>query len=174
MTRRPPRSTLDRSAAASDVYKSQARDWAAFLARLTARQPLPEDAERLAEVERLAWGRSEHSRILKALGHAETPENAHRALIQFGFWAPEHNPHPARNGLPEGDPLLPVGQLPDEERLDLTHLPAFAIDDEGNQDPDDALSLEGDRFWVHVADVAALIPSDSEMDREARARGGRP
>nr|MBP9603527.1 RNB domain-containing ribonuclease [Chromatiaceae bacterium] len=146
--------------------------WAAFLARLTARQPLPEDAERLAEVERLAWGRSEHSRILKALGHAETPENAHRALIQFGFWAPEHNPHPARNGLPEGDSLLPVGQLPDEERLDLTHLPAFAIDDEGNQDPDDALSLEGDRLWVHVADVAALIPPDSEMDREARARGG--
>ncbi|MBK8639416.1 MAG: RNB domain-containing ribonuclease [Chromatiaceae bacterium] len=152
--------------------ETAARDWADFLARLTARQPLPEDAERLAEVARLAWGRSEHSRILKALGHAETPENAHRALIQFGFWAPEHNPYPARHGLPEEDPRLPVGQLPEEERLDLTHLPAFAIDDEGNQDPDDALSLEDDRLWVHVADVAALIPPDSELDREARARGG--
>ncbi|MGB4334285.1 MAG: RNB domain-containing ribonuclease [Chromatiaceae bacterium] len=152
--------------------ETAARDWADFLARLTAHQLRPEDTERLAEVERLAWGRSEHSRILKALGHPETPESAHRALIQFGFWAPEHNPHPARHGLPEDDPLLPVGQLPEEERLDLTHLPAFAIDDEGNQDPDDALSLEGDRLWVHVADVAALIPPDSEMDREARARGG--
>ncbi|MBP8197371.1 MAG: RNB domain-containing ribonuclease [Chromatiaceae bacterium] len=152
--------------------ETAARDWADFLARLTAHQLRPEDAERLAEVERLARGRSEHSRILKALGHPETPESAHRALIQFGFWAPGHNPHPARHGLPEEDPHLPVGQLPEEERLDLTHLPAFAIDDEGNQDPDDALSLEGDRLWVHVADVAALIPPDSEMDREARARGG--
>ena len=48
---------------------------------------------------------------------------------------------------------------------------AFAIDDEGNQDPDDALSLEGERLWVHVADVAALIAPDSPADIEARARG---
>ena len=123
-----PRQQVEADQAQRGAKETAARDWTAFLARLTARQPRPEDAERLAEVERLAWGRSEHSRILKALGHAETPESAHRALIQFGFWAPEHNPHPARNGLPEGDPLLPVGQLPDEERLDLTHLPAFAID----------------------------------------------
>ncbi len=167
-----PRHQVEADQAQRHAKETASRDWADFLLRLTNRQPLPEDAERLAEVERLAWGRSEHSRILKALGHAETPENAHRALIQFGFWVPEHNPYPARNGLPECDPLLPVGSLPDEERLDLTHLPAFAIDDEGNQDPDDALSLEGDRLWVHVADVAALIPPDSELDREARARGG--
>ncbi len=167
-----PRQQVEADQAQRGAKETAARDWADFLARLTARQLRPEDAERLVEVERLAWGRSEHSRILKALGHAETPENAHRALIQFGFWAPEHNPYPARHGLPADDPLLPVGQLPEEERLDLTHLPAFAIDDEGNQDPDDALSLEGDRLWVHVADVAALIPPDSEMDREARARGG--
>jgi exoribonuclease-2 len=50
-------------------------------------------------------------------------------------------------------------------------LPAFAIDDEGSQDPDDALSLDGPRLWVHVADVAALIPPDSPADLEARARG---
>jgi exoribonuclease-2 len=166
------RQQVEADQAQRGAKETAARDWADFLARLTAHQLRPEDTERLAEVERLAWGRSEHSRILKALGHPETPESAHRALIQFGFWAPEHNPHPARHGLPEDDPLLPVGQLPEEERLDLTHLPAFAIDDEGNQDPDDALSLEGDRLWVHVADVAALIPPDSEMDREARARGG--
>jgi hypothetical protein len=61
--------------------------------------------------------------------------------------------------------------LPEEERLDLTHLPALAIDDKGNQEPDDALSLEGDRLWVHVADVAALVPPESAADLEARARG---
>ena len=58
-----------------------------------------------------------------------------------------------------------------EPRRDLTHLPAFAIDDEENQDPDDAVSLDGERLWVHVADVAALVAPDSEADLEARGRG---
>jgi exoribonuclease-2 len=152
--------------------KAAAREeWAEFLARMAAAKPIPEDRERLTEVERLALGRSEHSRILKALGHQETPENAHRALVQVGYWQPDHNPYPARNGLPEADPDLAVAALPEEDRLDLTHLPAYAIDDEGNRDPDDALSLEEDRLWVHVADVAALVPPDSDLDREARARG---
>jgi len=166
-----PRAEVEADQAQRSAKETAARDWVEFLERLAAAKPLPADADRLAEVERLAWGRAEHSRILKALGHAETPENAHRALIHFGFWAPDRNPHPARNGLPEAEPRLPVGPLPDEERLDLTHLPAYAIDDEGNQDPDDALSLEDDRLWVHVADVAALVPIDGELDREARARG---
>jgi exoribonuclease-2 len=48
---------------------------------------------------------------------------------------------------------------------------AFAIDDEGNQEPDDALSLEDDRLWVHIADVAALAPPGSSLDLEARERG---
>ena len=166
-----PRAEVEADQAQRQARENAARDWDAFLARLAASQPLPEDAERLAEVERLAWGRSEHSRILKALGIEETPEKAHRALIQFGYWAPEHNPHPARQALPERDPDLPVGDLPDEDRLDLTHLPAYAIDDEGNQDPDDALSLDGDRLWVDVADVAALVSPDGDLDREARSRG---
>jgi exoribonuclease-2 len=66
---------------------------------------------------------------------------------------------------------LDVPALPAESRRDLTWLPAFAIDDEGNQEPDDAISLEGNRLWVHVADVASLAPPDSPLDLEARARG---
>jgi exoribonuclease-2 len=154
-----------------EAKEAARKEWAQFLERMAAAKPNPEDRERLAEVERLALGRSEHSRILKALGHQDTPENAHRALVQVGYWHPDHNPYPARIGLPDADPDLPVGALPEEERRDLTHLSAYAIDDEGNRDPDDALSLEGDRLWVHVADVAALVPPDSDLDREARARG---
>lgn len=165
------RAEVDQDRAQRDAKAAAERDWGAFLARMEQARPAAEDCERLAEVERLALGRSERSRILQALGHQETPENAHRALIQVGHWAPEHNPYPARQGLPEVDPELPVPELPAEDRLDLTHLPAYAIDDEGNQDPDDALSLDGDRLWVHVADVAALVEPDSDLDREARARG---
>jgi len=166
-----PRAAVEAEQAQRKAKEAAARDWSAFLGRLAAAQLLPEDAGRLAEVERLAWCQSEHSHILKALGIDETPEHAHRALIRFGLWAPDHNPYPARNGLPETDPDLPVGELLQEERLDLTHLPAYAIDDEGNQDPDDAISLDGDRLWVHVADVAALVAPDSALEREARARG---
>jgi len=147
------------------------RDWSAFLARMKQLALLPEDAERLSEVERLALGQSAHSRILRALGHQETPQSAHRALVALGRWPPDFDPYPARNGLPQSDPELPVPNLPEEDRLDLTHLPAYAIDDEGNRDPDDAISLDGDRLWVHVADVAALVALDSELELEARARG---
>lgn len=159
----------DRTERAAKLAAEQ--DWQAFLARMAAFTLVPEDRIRLSEVERLALGQSEHSRILDALGYQQTPEGAHRALIKVGYWGPRHNPYPARFGVSTSEPTLELPELPEEERLDLTGLPAFAIDDEGNQDPDDALSLDGDRLWVHVADVAALVGIESECEREARARG---
>lgn len=165
------RVSVEAERAQREAKAAAERDWAAFLERMSAAKPIPEDKVRLAEVERLALGKAGQSRILRALGHQETPQNAHRALVQVGYWVPGFNPYPARAGLPETDPQLPVGALPEEDRLDLTHLPAYAIDDEGNQDPDDALSLDGDRLWVHVADVAALVPPGSDIDREACSRG---
>ena len=165
------RETVEREQAEREAKANAERDWQAFLARMAAASPAPEDTPRLGEVERLALGQAERSRILEALGHQQTPENAHRALVQVGYWASHHNPHPRRCGAPVTNADLPVPELPEEERLDLTHLAAYAIDDEGNQDPDDALSVDGERLWVHVADVAALIDADSELEREARARG---
>jgi exoribonuclease-2 len=165
------RADVEREQAAREAKEAAERDWKAFLERMEKAEPAPEDAARLGEVERLALGKSEHSRILTALGRQETPANAHRALIDVGYWPPEHNPYPGRCGLQEEDTDLPVPDLPDEDRLDLTRLAAYAIDDEGSQDPDDAISFDGERLWVHVADVAALVRPDSELDREARSRG---
>lgn len=165
------REVVERERAERAAKEAAERDWRGFLERMAAARPAPEDAERLGEVERLALGKSEHSRILEALGHPQTPESAHRALVRVGHWHKDRNPHPVRCGILMEDPLLEVPGLPEEERLDLTHLTAYAIDDEGSQDPDDALSLEGDRIWVHVADVGALVEPDSELEREARARG---
>lgn len=165
------RGEVERDRAEREAKATAERDWSEFLERMKRARPAPQDTERLQEVVRLALGETTASRILKALGHQETAQNAHRALVQTGYWPADFNPHPGRNRLPEMDPDLPVPEVPPEERLDLTHLPAYAIDDEGNQDPDDALSLDGDRIWVHVADVATLVAPDSAMDREARARG---
>lgn len=166
------RGEVERDRAEQAAKAAAERNWSEFLERLQRARPAPQDAERLQEVVRLALSTTTKSRILRALGYQETTQNAHRALIRVGYWPPDHNPYPERNQLPAADPDLPAPDLPREERLDLTHLPAYAIDDEGNQDPDDALSLDGgDRIWVHVADVAALVAPDSPMEREARARG---
>jgi exoribonuclease-2 len=91
-------------------------------------------------------------------------------LLKLGYWDNSVNPYPARAGLAVTPPQMSVGPLPDETRRDLTHMRALAIDDEGSNDPDDALSYEDGRLWVHIADVAALVPPDSPADLEARAR----
>jgi exoribonuclease-2 len=144
---------------------------ASFLARARRGKCLPEDGRYLRKIADLALGRSEKSRLLRELGRKETPENAHALLLKLGYWDHQVDPYPIRLGLPTDEVDLPVPDLPQEERLDLTHLPAYAIDDEGSQEPDDALSVDGDRLWVHIADVAALVPPDSPIDLEARARG---
>ena len=153
----------------SKVANQQA--WAAFLERARAGTCEHEDAGFLEEVEELALGQKTAGRALKELGRKETAENAHALLLEVGHWDESRNPHPARRSVRALPPSIQIPELPEEDRLDLTHLPAFAIDDAGSDDPDDALSVEGDRLWVHVADVAALVKPDSEADLEARARG---
>jgi exoribonuclease-2 len=159
----------DQAAQAAKEAEQQA--WEGFLQRLDRGSLVEQDRDRLREVEMLALGQRENSRILRQLGHQESRENAHRLLVSVGYWERAFNPYPGRIGLPLQDPAIELPELPEEARRDLTGLPAFAIDDQDNQDPDDALSLDGDRIWVHVADVAALVPPGSNADLEARARG---
>ncbi|MCP4125733.1 MAG: RNB domain-containing ribonuclease [Gammaproteobacteria bacterium] len=146
------------------------RAWMDFLQRLQQGRMEEGDRGQLVEVEKLALKQSEQSRILKALGLQEKMENAHRLLTRIGYWQQDYNPYPRRQSLPVVDPVLPLPDSCSAERLDLTHLPAFAIDDEGSEDPDDAISVDGDLIWVHIADASALITPDSELDLEARSR----
>ncbi len=150
---------------------SAERAWSEFLQRLESGELIEEDRKRLSEVEMLALRKREKSRIMQELGYQQSPEHAHRLLVKVGYWSPHHNPYPARMGVNTAVANAAVAPLEDEQRRDLTHLPAFTIDDEGSQDPDDAISLDGDRIWVHIADVAALVAPDSEADLEARGRG---
>ena len=144
--------------------------WNGFLARARASRCLPEDARYLREVEEVAWKQREQSRVLQALDCAQTPVSAHALLLRLGYWDAAANPWPRRIEVNLTAPVMILPELPEQPRRDLTHLPAFAIDDEGNSDPDDAISLDGDWLWVHVADAAALIPPDSAADQEARGR----
>lgn len=149
---------------------AEQQQWKAFLQRLQHGELEEQDFSRLGEVERVALGKTAKSRVLGALNIAETPESAHGFLLRCGYWPENHNPWPLRQGAAIESPDLAVPVLTDEQRRDLTHLQAWAIDDEGNTDPDDAISLEGDKIWVHVADVAALVRPDSHLDLAARER----
>ena len=125
----------------------------------------------LRDLEMYALGKSKGSRILKAIGKTQSPENAHRVMIAKGVKDNEWNPHPLRLEVPLDIPDYSLGEIPTGEvRLDLTNIEAFAIDDEGNQDPDDAISWDGTKLWVHIADAAALIPAGSDADEAARER----
>jgi exoribonuclease-2 len=165
------RADMDREREARHAKVAAEADWKAFIARVEGAALQGDDRQRMIEVERVALGKAEHSRILAALKLDQTPESAHRALIACGYWTPRFNPYPLRCGVSIDDPIASVPDLEAEERLDLTALAAYAVDDEGNEDPDDALSIDDDAIWVHIADVAALVAADGEIEREARSRG---
>ncbi len=166
------REEIQRLQAQREAQRQREAAWKSFLERARKDQVDPEqDARFLQEVIALALQRTERSRVLQALGRKQTPEEAHALLLRWGVWSPRENPYPRRFGLDLTPPQTALPPLPEEDRLDLTHLPAYAIDDAGSQDPDDALSWDGTYLWIHVADVAALVTPDSPADLEARRRG---
>lgn len=150
---------------------AEAEAWDAFANRVNQNEFLPEDGRFLQEIAAVAMGQQERSQVLRNLNQSETPENAHALLLKLGYWDETVNPYPSRIGVTTSQPEMPLPHLPAEDRRDLTHLVALAIDDEGSRDPDDALSWENGRLWVHIADVAALVTPDSPADLEARGRG---
>jgi exoribonuclease-2 len=147
------------------------QEYAAFLERVQTGVSQLGDETYLREVEQVALGMQDKSRVMRDLGQTQSPENAHRLLLSLDYWDQSVNPYPTRLKLPTENPVELLPSLPIENRVDLTHLAAYAIDDAGSHDPDDAISLDGNRLWVHVADVAALVLPDSPADLEARARG---
>jgi exoribonuclease II len=173
-----------RTQAARAAEAAEKAAWEGFVLRAKTGRVAEEDRRYLREVEDLALGRIDHSRVLRALGREDAAENAHAALLEFGVWNETVNPYPRRLGLNLAPPATPLPAevddpgyfRRDDARRDLTHLPAYAIDDAWTETPDDALSVEllGDgraRLWVHVADPASLVPPGSPLDMEARTRG---
>ena len=124
------------------------------------------------ELEALALGSSSASKILKDAKLEQTPEQAHDILLKTGFWPIEKNPYPARFGhsLHSSKADIPEPVLP-KASLDLTVVPAYAIDNPGSTDPDDAISFDGTYLWIHIANPADTIQADTQSDTDACARG---
>jgi exoribonuclease II len=151
--------------------------WEAFVSRVRNGTIEPDDHERFFDVENVAKGKSSKSRLLKELKIAEDPEHAHALLLKLHIWDEFNDPYPSRMGLSQDIEYPVISIAPEveaaekEERIDLTHLAAYAIDDEGSTDPDDAISIDGNRLWVHVADVSSAASPDSSIDLAAREAG---
>ncbi len=154
-----------------DAKKAKKEAWNAFIKRIKAGKIIDDDRTHLVEVEQLACGERENSRLLKTVGVRETKEDAHKLLLKLAYWDNEYNPWPRRMGVDMNNPELDIPDAVECERRDFQQMQAWAIDDVGNQDPDDAISLDGNRLWVHIADASSIITPDSELDIEARNRG---
>jgi exoribonuclease-2 len=174
-----PRSAPEVEAAEQKMNEKQldSEKRAAYIERLRkGKIDIETDSQYIQDVAALAMGKALKSRSLREAGIEETEAAAHSVLLKTGYWKPSFNPHPYRYDIAMNSACVPVPPPPEEERADLTALPAFAIDNEWSDDPDDAVYFEpcnegGGTLYVHVADPAASILNGTEADREALARG---
>jgi len=127
-----------------------------------------DDSRWLQEVELVAYNLSKHAKLLDALSLGNNPESAHKLLIKIGFWQETTNPYPRRHGILADESH--ANEIIVTERIDLTHLNSYAIDNVGSNDADDAISIDGDKIWIHIADVASQVENDSELDGYAQNR----
>jgi len=127
------------------------------------------------ELGRFARGVSNECSIARELSIRMEPHAVHEALIDSGAWDEIVNPWPERNGCILSLPTISFSPEDRRElsikRIDLRHLPSFAIDNAFSNDPDDAISFDGETIWIHVADPGAVIDPHSEIDKEAMIRG---
>ena len=143
---------------------------AAFIERLKSKTLLPEDIKFMGDVEALALGTTDKSRTMKDAGLKETPEKAHKLLLDTKIWDITRNPYPIRLGLSAKSAAVGLGVPPEEDRIRVPGV-SYAIDSPWSTDPDDAIAFDGEYLWVHIADPASFVTPDSEIDRVARGRG---
>ncbi|MED7788621.1 RNB domain-containing ribonuclease [Francisella sp. 19X1-34] len=146
-----------------------------FVERVKQKSYAPEDEKFLKEIAALATLKAPNCRLFKYLNMEESENSAYKLLLDVGYWDEFYNPYLYRYKAElESNPAEFVyNSTSDTNRVDLTHLIAYAIDDEGSNDPDDAISWDPDKnkMWVHIADPSSSISFSDEIDLEARARG---
>ena len=142
-----------------------------LIERIRSASVTDNDRVAMREIEQVALGNSENSRLMKDLEIDSTAENAQQLLVKTSLWDLFTNPWPARFGIALEDPEIEMPEIPEDERLDLTHMEAFAIDDSDSHDPDDAVSFHDGLLWIHVADPASVAHPGGEIDSEAVQRG---
>lgn len=161
------------------------------------------DRQRLEAIERFALTSIEAGRtggmpetnrnppplVIEIMNHLErtaTPQAAMQLLVDLGIWSEHENLVLRRSSIPSQFPtkVLEIVQQcldsppPDLDvnRLDLTKLKVYTIDDESTKEIDDGLSWEllangQQKLWIHIADPTRWLIPEDELDKEARRRG---
>ncbi|SFV82854.1 3'-to-5' exoribonuclease RNase R [hydrothermal vent metagenome] len=127
-----------------------------------------QDLPYIQEIEKVALNQSKHAKILSALNIENTPEIAYKLLLKLKYFDQSFNPYPARHDIPKDEDV--DVSMPKIDRVDLTHLHSFAIDNADSNDADDAIGIDGDKIWIHIADVASVVSHGSELDLYAQER----
>jgi exoribonuclease II len=147
------------------------------------------DRSRLEAIEKIVLQPEQGSRlgqeVLTMLERSTTPQAAFEFLVDIGWWSQHENLFLRRSSYPVyfSKKVLEVAESirlspppdPDTNRLDLTHLKVYTIDDESTEEIDDGLSVENigdgkERLWIHIADPSRLVSPGDELDLEARRR----
>ena len=144
-----------------------------------------EALERFAALGEEASGRALAQETLAVLERQGTPQAAFDLLVQLGLWNLHENLFLRRSQIPVQFPtkVLEVAQqrieFPppdlDRDRLDLTDLKVYTVDDESTREIDDGLSWETladgtQKLWIHIADPSRWLSPGDELDLEARRR----
>jgi exoribonuclease-2 len=150
-----------------------------------------QDRPRLEIIERFALlgeessQRNQATEILSVLERPTTAEGAFDTLVAMGLWHPHENLALRRSQIPrtfsEETLAMALHRLqspppdPDDNRLDLTHLKVYTVDDVSTQEIDDGLSVEAledgrERVWIHIADPTRWLMPGDDLDLEARRR----
>jgi exoribonuclease-2 len=152
-----PKEQVEKIQLKRDAEKLEKENYQAFIKRISAKEINKDDEKYFSEIEKVAFGQTKKSKILGHLDLENTPEVAHQLLLKVGFWTEKNHPFLERNqiNLFIDDTLT----LPDDtqNRTDLTHLKAYAIDNANIKDADDAISFDEGRIYVHIADVASFV-----------------
>ncbi|CAN5859592.1 hypothetical protein BH23ACT11_BH23ACT11_16600 [soil metagenome] len=105
--------------------------------------------------------------VTRVIGSSGDPRNVYDAL----FASIETSRTFSEKAEREADD---ISDIDPDDREDLRSLPTVTIDGADAKDFDDAISIEsldeGNRLWVHIADVTHYVKPGSLLDREAARR----
>lgn len=107
-----------------------------------------------------------HGKVLRKIGRPDVARDVVEAFMHDRGLRRRFDPVVEREARAAAE-KPPLG---DVARRDLRSLTTFTIDPPAAKDFDDAISAEGSRVWVHIADVSAHVRPGSHVDREAYRR----
>jgi exoribonuclease-2 len=172
-------------------------EWEGFLSRAQQRlagesvEWQKSDRPRLEVIEKFALlGEDSNQKkpaqeVLTALNRRPTPIDAFAMLVDLKLWQVHENLALRRSQIPTSfsEAVFTMAQQrlsnpppdADNQRLDLTRLKTYTIDDESTCEIDDALSVETldgnrQRIWIHIADPTRWVIPGDDLDLEARRR----